>query len=94
MSALGADVRRGDLDDLSSAAREADAVIHLAFKHDLMRSGDLAGALDAELHAIEAMGSALKGSGKPFVGTSATLPLGTPSTTWRSVGCGPPPKTP
>ncbi len=37
VSALGAEVRRGDLDDLDGlqqAASEADGVIHLAFKHE------------------------------------------------------------
>jgi nucleoside-diphosphate-sugar epimerase len=78
VSSLGADVRRGDLDDLdglSSAVREADGVIHLAFKHDEMRSGDLAGATAADLRAIGTMGAALTGSDKPFVGTGATLAL-------------------
>lgn len=73
--AIGADVRQGDLDDLdglSTAAREADGVIHLAFKHEEQDSGDLAGAAAADLRAIEAMAAALKGSGKPFVGTYAT----------------------
>ena len=73
--ALGADVRRGDLDDLdglSSAVREADGVVHLAFKHEEQHAGDLAGAVAADLRAIETMGAALAGSGKPFVGTSAT----------------------
>jgi nucleoside-diphosphate-sugar epimerase len=75
VAALGAEVRMGDLDDLDglgAAAREADGVIHLAFKHDAQRSGDLAGAVAADLRAVETMGAALKGSGKPFVGTSAT----------------------
>src|ERR1700753_2002666 len=39
IEAAGAEVRRGDLDDLDGlkqAASEADGVIHLAFKHDLM----------------------------------------------------------
>jgi nucleoside-diphosphate-sugar epimerase len=75
---LGADVRQGDLDDLdglSTTVREADGVIHLAFKNEEMRSGDLAGAAGADLRAIEAMGAALKGSGKPFVGTNATFGL-------------------
>jgi nucleoside-diphosphate-sugar epimerase len=78
VQALGADVRLGNLDDLdglSAAVREADGVIHLAFKHEEQHSGDLAGAVDADLRAIEAMGAALKGSGKPFVGTGATLAL-------------------
>ena len=38
-----------------SAAGEADGVIHLAFKHDEMRSGDLASALAADLRVIEAV---------------------------------------
>ena len=75
VQALGADVRRGDLDDLdglSAAVREADGVVHLAFKHEEQHSGDFAGAIDADLRAIEAMGAALAGSDKPFVGTNAT----------------------
>ncbi len=75
VQALGADVRRGDLDDLDglrTAVRETDGVIHLAFKHEQQQSGDLAGAAAADLRAIETMGAALKGSDKPFVGTSAT----------------------
>ena len=76
VEALGAEVRRGDLDDLaglSTAAGEADGVIHLAFKHEEQHAGDLAAAVAADLRAIEAMGAALEGSDKPFVGTSATL---------------------
>lgn len=75
VQSLGAGVRRGDLDDLDGlgmAAREADGVIHLAFKHNEQYSGDLAGAVAADLRAIETMGTALEGSDKPFVGTSAT----------------------
>ena len=73
--ALGADVRQGDLDDrygLDTAVREADGVIHLAFKHEEQHAGDLASAVAADLRAIETMGAALKGTDKPFVGTSAT----------------------
>ena len=40
-----------------------------------MRSGDMQGAADADLAAIEAMLDALAGTGKPFVGTSGTLLL-------------------
>ena len=72
---LGAEVRRGDLDDLdglSDAVREADGVIHLAFKHEEQHSGDMLAALAADLAAIEAMGAALEGSDRPFVGTCAT----------------------
>ena len=52
--ALGAEVRRGDLDDfdgLSRAARESDGVIHLAFKHDEQTLGDLKGAVLTDLRA-------------------------------------------
>ncbi|MER7876386.1 SDR family oxidoreductase [Streptomyces solisilvae] len=72
---LGAEVRRGDLADLdalSAAAGEADGVIHLAFDHAQQGSGDLAGAVAADLRAIQAIGAALAGTGRPFVGTNAT----------------------
>ena len=78
LEAAGAQVHRGDLDDLDGlreAASAADGVIHLAFKHDLMLVGDWAGAVDADLRVVEAIGSALAGSGKPFVGTGGTLML-------------------
>jgi nucleoside-diphosphate-sugar epimerase len=78
LTAAGAEVRRGDLGDLDGlrdAAAAADGVVHLAFKHEAMRSGDFAGAVGADLHAIEAIGAALNGSGKPFVSTSGTLML-------------------
>jgi nucleoside-diphosphate-sugar epimerase len=78
LTAAGAEVRRGDLDDLDGlrdAAAAADGVIHLAFKHEAMRSGDFAGAVGADLRAIEAIGAALDGSGKPLVSTSGTLML-------------------
>ena len=77
-AASGADVRRGDLDDLDGlgeAAAAADGVVHLAFKHEDMRAGDFAGAVGADLRAIETFGDALAGTGKPFVGTSGTLLL-------------------
>ena len=45
--------------------RNADGVIHLAFKHDLaLLGGDFAGALAADLRAVEAIGEALAGSGQ------------------------------
>lgn len=78
VAALGAEVRRGDLDDLDglkAAAAESDGVIHLAFKHEAMFSGDVLGAVSADAAAAEAMGEALTGTGKPFVGTGGTLML-------------------
>jgi nucleoside-diphosphate-sugar epimerase len=75
VQSLGAQVWRGDLDDLdglSAAAREADGVIHLGFKEDEVRSGNMAGAIAADLRATDAMGTALVGTEKPFIGTNAT----------------------
>jgi len=75
---LGAEVRRGDLDDLDGlkqAAGEADGVIHLAFKHELMLSGQFDSAVTSDLAATQALGEALNLSDKPFVTTSGTLLL-------------------
>jgi hypothetical protein len=68
-------VHRGALDDLDSLGRgaaAADGVIHLAYNHDFV---DIAAAAKTDLRAVEAMGAALVGSGKPFVVTSGTLAL-------------------
>lgn len=78
IEAAGAGVQRGSIDDieiLRAAAGDADGVIHLAFRHDWMRTGDFAGAVASDLAAIKAMGDALTGSGKPFVITSGTAML-------------------
>ena len=78
VAALGAEVRRGDLDDLDGlreAAADADGVIHLAFKHEAMRTGDFMGAVASDMAATRAIGGALEGSDKPFVTTGGTLML-------------------
>jgi nucleoside-diphosphate-sugar epimerase len=78
LKALGAEARPGDLADLDGlrqAAATADGVIHLAFNHDQMRSGNMAGAAADDLAAIRAMGEALVGSDRPLVITSGTLLL-------------------
>jgi nucleoside-diphosphate-sugar epimerase len=78
LTASGAEVHRGDLDDLDalrSAAEAADGVIHLAFKHDLAFSGDFQGAADADRRAVEVFGDALAGSDRPFVLASGLLGL-------------------
>lgn len=73
--AAGAEVHRGnldDLEDLAAAATAADGVVHLAFKHEDMMAGDYLGAADADLRVVEAFGDALAGTGKPLVITSGT----------------------
>jgi len=75
---LGANVHRGDLDDLDGlreAAAAADGVIHLAFNHDAIRDGDFEGAAAADLAAIQALAEPLVGTGKALVGTSGTAML-------------------
>ncbi len=76
LTAAGAEVHRGTLDDLEglrSAASASDGVIHLAFKHDVAFSGDFQGAADADRRAVETIGEALAGSDRPFVIASGTL---------------------
>jgi len=78
LAAAGAEVHRGALDDLDSLRKGAgasDAVIHLAFKHDIAFSGDYQGAVDADRRAIETFGDELAGSGRPLLIASGTLGL-------------------
>ena len=75
LAAAGADVHEGSLDDLvglTDAAKAADGVIHLAFKHDLAFSGDFDGAVAADRLAVDAIAHALEGSDRPFVIASGT----------------------
>jgi len=86
VAALGAEVVRGELDDLdalSKAATDADGVIHLAFKHEAMQTGDFMGAVDSDLAATRAIGESLIGTGKPFVTTGGTLMLAMAGITGR-----------
>jgi nucleoside-diphosphate-sugar epimerase len=78
LAAAGAAAHRGTLDDLASlrhGAAAADGVIHLAFPSF---TSDPAPAGRTDRRAIEALGAALAGSGRPFVGTTGTmlLPVG------------------
>ncbi len=78
LTAAGAQVHRGTLDDLDSlraAAAASDGVIHLAFKHDIAFSGGFQDAADADRRAVETFGGALADSDRPFVIASGTLGL-------------------
>lgn len=76
VSALGAEVWRGDLEDadgLGAAAESADGVIHLAFIHDFSNYGH---SLEVDQRAIEAFGAALSGSNRPLLTAGGLLGLG------------------
>lgn len=82
LEAKGAAVLRGDLDDLDSlraGSTDADAVIHLANKHDW---SDPAESSRAERTAVETIADVLVGSNHPFLFASgvAGLSPGRPST--------------
>jgi nucleoside-diphosphate-sugar epimerase len=83
---LGAEVLRGDLDDhdtLRSAATGVDGVIHLAFKHDDLLTGNFLNAVAADLAVTQAIGETLVGTDKPFITTGGTLMLAMAGSTGR-----------
>jgi nucleoside-diphosphate-sugar epimerase len=67
LAEAGAQAHRGSLDDLDSlraGAEAADGVIHLAYHHDFDHFHDGA---EMDRRAINALGDALAGSGRPLV---------------------------
>lgn len=67
----GAEVHRGDLDDLDSlmsGAAGSDGVIHTAFNHDFSKFKANA---EADRRVIEALGSVFAGTDRPLIITSA-----------------------
>lgn len=84
LSALGAQVRHGsleDLDGLQKAAAASDGVIHVAHRQDLIPTGGINAVAAAELQIMLAYGEALAGTGKPLVASGS---IGSPG--WEGLG--------
>lgn len=82
LAAAGAQVHRGDLEDLDGlrdAAATSEGVIHTAFIHDFSK---FAANCEIDRIAIEALADALAGSDRPLIVTSGTafLAQGRPAT--------------
>jgi nucleoside-diphosphate-sugar epimerase len=80
LTAARAEVIRGsleDLDTLRSGAADCDGVIHTAYIHDFSENNDAAAYARIDRSAIEAMGQALAGSGRPLV-VAAGIPAPEP----------------
>ena len=78
LDAAGVQVRRGDIGDLDvlrAGAADSDAVVHLAFRHDIAFAGDFETAVSSDRAAIEALGDALAGTDRPLAVASGVAGL-------------------
>jgi len=75
LTAVGAEVHRGSLEDhasLRSGAAASDGVLHLAFNHDFSKFAD---NCELDRRAILALGDELAGSERPLIVTSGVALL-------------------
>ncbi|WP_038944037.1 NAD-dependent epimerase/dehydratase family protein, partial [Bradyrhizobium japonicum] len=75
LTAMGAEVHRGSLEDhasLRSGAAASDGVLHLGFNHDFSKFAD---NCELDRRAILALGEELKGSDRPLIVTSGVALL-------------------
>ncbi len=76
LTAAGAGVHRGNLDDpdsLRAGAVVSDGVIHTGYNHDF---SNIPGAAQTDRRAVETLGDALAGSGLPLVVAAGTALIG------------------
>jgi nucleoside-diphosphate-sugar epimerase len=96
LKAAGAEVHRGDIEDLDSlrnGAAKSDGVIHTAFNHDFSK---FVANCEMDRRVIGVLGAALFGSDRPLVITSSTgmgnLAPGLPATEDKFDPCHPNPR--
>jgi nucleoside-diphosphate-sugar epimerase len=78
VASSGAEVLRGDVQDLAvlrTGAEQADAVVHLAFRHDVAWSGRFDEAAASDRCAIDVFGEVLAGSERPLAIASGVAGL-------------------